>query len=136
MLNLSISIQTQHQHGHCKKTFLCIYTFFLICKNRAFCPVPLNIPSCPQLFGVSITLLLLLISMQFPIHTTRSVHSSSKKRSFKFSEAPVHQCLENRCSVNSGRLLFRVAFCRGTVNVWHCKKGLHSRYYPRNFLEF
>ena len=45
-------------------------------------------------YHLSTTLLQVLISLQFPIRSSRGVHWCSRKRQFEVSEASIHCCFE------------------------------------------
>ena len=45
-------------------------------------------------YGISTTLLQILISLRFPIHPSKGVHWCSRKRLFEHSQASVHWCFE------------------------------------------
>ena len=45
-------------------------------------------------YGVSITLLQILISLRFPVHPSKGVHWCSTKRLFEHSKTTVHWCYE------------------------------------------
>ena len=45
-------------------------------------------------YGISTTLLQILISLRFPIHPFKGVHWCSRKRPFEHSEASFHWCFK------------------------------------------
>ena len=45
-------------------------------------------------YGVSTTLLQILISLRFPIHPSKGVHWCSRKRLFELPKTSVHWCFE------------------------------------------
>ena len=45
-------------------------------------------------YGISTTLLQILISLRFPVHTFKGIHWCFEKRLFELSEALVHWCFE------------------------------------------
>ena len=45
-------------------------------------------------YGISTTLLQILISLRFPIHPLKGVYWCSRKRLFEHSEASVHWCFK------------------------------------------
>ena len=45
-------------------------------------------------YGISTTLLQILISLRFPIHSFKGIHWCSRNRLFENSEAFVHWCLK------------------------------------------
>ena len=51
-------------------------------------------------YGISTTLLQMVISLRFPIHPFKGVHWCSRKRIFEFSEASTHWCCVKRIAPN------------------------------------
>ena len=47
-------------------------------------------------YGISTTLLQILISLRFPIHPFKGVHWCSRKRLFEHSEVSLHWCLKKQ----------------------------------------
>ena len=108
-------------------------------------------------YSISTTLLQILISLQFPIHSSKCVHWCSRKRPFEFSEASAHWCFEKltapkipayflakhprwslfkytcRSSWNFPKSCLEQLFCREPFSAFFCKKELHRQ---RNFSNF
>ena len=74
--------QHSHWHRHCKKSCFCLQN--LLFKNRVF------MLFLVLSYGISTTLLQILISPRFPIHPLKGVYSCSRKRLFEHLEASVH----------------------------------------------
>ena len=74
----------QHWHRYCKKIIFCLQEFFL--KNRIF------MFFLALSYGISTTLLQILISLRCPINSSKGVHWCSRKRLFELSSASVHWC--------------------------------------------
>ena len=56
-------------------------------------------------YGISTTLLQILISIGFPIHLSKTVHWRSRKKQFEFSKVSIHCCYKNNnCSGNFCKL--------------------------------
>ena len=53
-------------------------------------------------YGISTTLLQVIISLRFPIHPFKGVHWCSRKRLLKHSETSVHWCRKTAASKISG----------------------------------
>ena len=108
----------------------------------------------------SITLLQILISLWFPIHSSQDIHLCSRKKLFEFSEASIHWCLEKITSPKISayfpaehlwwhpflstlvglpgtfpKCSLEQLSCKEPVSACFCKKELHSRCYLRNFPE-
>ena len=45
-------------------------------------------------YGISTTLLQILISLRFPLYPSKDVHCCPRKRLFEYPEAPDHWCFE------------------------------------------
>ena len=92
-LDLSISIVTEAGIGIgiAKSLFL---TSELCFENRIF--MFFLVPS----YGISTTLLQILISLRFPIHSSKGVHWCYTKRRFELSEAFVHCILKKITAPN------------------------------------
>ena len=90
-LDLSISIVTEVDIGIAKSLFL---TSELCSENRIF--MFFLVPS----YGISTTLLQTLISLRFPIHSSKGVHWCYTKRRFELSEAFVHCILKKITAPN------------------------------------
>ena len=69
-----------------QKMYFCLQNFFK--KNRIF------MLFLVLSYGITTTLLQILISLRFPIHRVKGVHWCSRKRLFEHSEAFIHWCLE------------------------------------------
>ena len=69
-----------------QKIYFSLQNYF--CKNR------ISMLFLVLSYGISTTLLQILISLRFPIHPSKSDHWCSKKRLFELSEASVYLCSE------------------------------------------
>ena len=97
-------------------------------------------------YGVSTTLLQILISLRFPIHPSKGVHWCSRKRLSELSKVSVHWCFEKIATPKIlhtpnilhtfqrniqgefflGILAGQQLFGREPVSACFCKKELHS----------
>ena len=92
-------------------------------------------------YGISTTLLQILISLRFPIHPSKGVHWCSRKRLFELSEASVHivQFFSYALAGLPGifpKSFLEQLFCREPVSACFCKTELHSTRYLINFPKF
>ena len=89
-LGVSITIGISIGINMAKKLFLCSEFFFFLVfwKNKIFMFVYM------LSYGISTTLLQILISLRFPVHTFKGIHWCFEKRLFELSEASVHWCFE------------------------------------------
>ena len=73
----------RHWHRHCKKIIFAIRIFFFLKKSRIF------MFFLVLSYGISTTLLQILSSLRFPIHSVKGVHWCSRKKLFEHSEASI-----------------------------------------------
>ena len=85
-LGIAILASTSSLASALQKNYFCLQNFFL--KNRIF------MLFLVLSYGISTTLLQILISLQFPIYPFKGVCWSSRKRLFEHSEASVHWCFK------------------------------------------
>ena len=73
-----------------QKNYFCVQNFFFLVfwKNEIFMFVYM------LSYGISTTLLQIIISLRFPVHKFQGIHWCFEKRLFELSEASVHWCFE------------------------------------------
>ena len=82
-LGVGISTSASSLAWALQKNCFCLQNFYL---NRIFTLV--------LSYGISTTLLQIIISLRFPIHPLKDVYWCSRKRLFEHSEASVHWCFK------------------------------------------
>ena len=150
-LGISIAIRIGISIGIANKLFL---PSEIVLKKQNIYVFP-----CASL-GHQYYFLEIIISLRFPIHPSKDLRRSSRKKLFKFSEAFVHCCCEKKnCSesfcIHSSKMQkvgsflsafsglsgtfprssLEQLFCRESVRACFCKKELHSTHWLEAVIE-